>query len=299
MHDHVFPGRGQDHHERRTWMVIMLTASMMVIEIISGLIFGSMALLADGWHMASHAAALSITVAAYFFARRHARNPRFCFGTGKVGELAGFSSALLLAGIALIMAYESFRRFLAPVSISFDEAIAVAVIGLTVNLVSAWMLGEGRPHEHDDDRRGQADHNIRAAYVHVLADALTSILAIAALMAGRFQGWAWMDPAMGIVGAVVIARWSYNLLVDTGSILLDMNVHAGLDDRIRERLEDDSEGRIDDLHVWRLGPGHFAAIISLAVPEPRPPSWYKSRLDGLDELSHVTVEVNPKGAPRS
>lgn len=290
-HDHVYLSANQIANERRTWLVIGLTAFMMVLEIISGFIFGSMALLADGWHMASHAAALGITAIGYLFARRYASDKRFSFGIGKIGELAGYSSALLLAVIALLMAYESVQRLFSPVAIKFDEAIAVAVLGLIVNLVSAFILKE-RHAGHDHDHH-HIDYNIKAAYMHVLADALTSILAIVALTTGRFFGWIWMDPLMGIVGAIVIARWSYGLTRDTGSILLDMNMNTPLSTTIRRKIESDGDNRIIDLHLWRLGPGHFAAIISIHTRTPHPPSNYKKLLEDIEELRHITIEVNP------
>ena len=265
---------------------------MMVLEIASGLLFGSMALLADGWHMASHAAALGITALGYSLARRHASSPRFSFGTGKIGELAGYSSALLLAVIALLMGYESIKRLRSPVAISFDEAITVAVLGLLVNVVSAILLRE-RTNGHQHAGR-QRDHNLRAAYLHVLADTLTSVLAIVALTTGRFFGWVWMDPLMGIFGAVVIARWSYNLMKDTGRILLDMNINRDLCTNIRRLIEAEDGSNISDLHVWRLGPGHFGAIVSVVTNDPRPPSHYKKLLGDLEDLCHITVEINPE-----
>ena len=291
-HDHAFLGVDQLKNERRTWIVIGLTASMMVIEIACGLLFGSMALLADGWHMASHAAALGITALGYSFARRHANDPRYSFGTGKIGELAGYSSALLLAVIALLMAYESCKRLFSPVAISFDEAIAVAVVGLFVNIVSALILKEEH-HEGHTHSHHHSDHNIRAAYLHVLADALTSLLAIVALTTGRFLGWVWMDPLMGIVGAVVIARWSYRLMHDTALILLDMNTSTSLTHKVRSLIESDPNNRITDLHVWRVGPGYFATIVSVRTSRPQPPIYYKGLLKRLKQLCHVTIEINP------
>jgi cation diffusion facilitator family transporter len=277
-------------NERRTWLVIALTATMMVLEITAGFIFGSMALLADGWHMASHASALGITAVAYYFARRHATDKRFSFGTGKIGELAGYSSALLLALIALLMAYESVTRFFSPVEIRFDEAIAVAVLGLIVNLVSALILKE--KHGEHDHHHHHEDHNLKSAYLHVLADALTSVLAIVALTTGRFLGWVWMDPLMGIVGAIVISRWSYGLTRDTGSILLDMDINTALTEYIRDLLEADGENQIRDLHLWRLGSGHFAVIVSLSTRNAHSPDYYKDQLSEIKELRHITVEVN-------
>jgi cation diffusion facilitator family transporter len=290
-HEHVFLDDRHCLHERRTRLVIGLTASMMVVEIISGLLFGSMALLADGWHMASHAAALSLTALGYFMARRHASSPAFSFGTGKIGELAGYSSALVLVLIAVFMAYESVRRFFFPVSISFSQAIGVAAAGFLVNIISAFILREREDERHNGHLYG--DHNLKAAYLHVLADALTSVLAIVALTAGLFLGWAWMDPLMGIVGALVISKWSFSLLRDSGRILLDMNGQEALSDRIRRTIEAEPGVRVTDLHLWHVGPGRFAAIVSLATPSPHPPSYYKELLQNFQGLSHLTLEVNP------
>ncbi|MFC4173275.1 CDF family Co(II)/Ni(II) efflux transporter DmeF [Microvirga sp. GCM10011540] len=313
-HDHVFLGDDHERNERRTWFVIALTATMMVVEIVAGTVYGSMALVADGWHMSTHAAAMLISALAYFYARRHARNPRFTFGTGKLGDLAGFASAIILALIALLIGWESLLRLANPIPIDFGQAIAVAAIGLVVNLASAWLLKDdhhhhghhhahshhdhGHHHEHGHHHYGHShgggrDNNLRAAYLHVLADALTSVLAIVALLAGSAYGWLWLDPLMGIVGALVIARWSWGLIRDAGAILLDV-VPEGEDlpDEIREALEGEGD-RITDLHVWQVGPGHHAAIVSLATSAPKAPSAYKERLSHLHELSHVTVEVQP------
>lgn len=298
-HDHVFLGAAHESNEHRTRLVIALTATMMVAEIAAGTLFGSMALLADGWHMASHAGALSITVLGYYFARRYARDPRFSFGTWKIGELAGFSSALVLAVIALLMAYESMKRLYSPVDISFDEALVVAGLGLLVNLLSVYLLrgqshdlashNHGNSHDHHDGKF--TDNNLRAAYLHVLADALTSLLAITALLGGRFFGWTWMDPLMGIVGAVVIARWSYGLIRDTGGVLLDLQEPV-IEVEVRRAIESEADNRVDDLHLWRVGPRGFAAIVSLATHHPRPPAYYKSLLRARRDLAHITVEVN-------
>lgn len=290
-HDHVFLGAHQKEHERRTRLVIGLTAVMMILEIAAGIIFGSMALLADGWHMASHAAALGITALGYHLARRNVTNPKFSFGTGKIGDLAGFSSALLLAFIALLMIYQSVTRLYTPVVISFDEAITVAVLGLIVNLVSARLLKGGHSEHPDHHHR---DHNLRSAYLHVIADAVTSLLAILALSAGRFLGWVWMDPVMGIVGGLLIARWSFYLARDTARILLDMNIQTDLAEEIKRLVESEGDNQILDLHLWRVGPGHFAAIISLLSGDPHPPSYFKQRLNRFKELGHITVEINPK-----
>jgi cation diffusion facilitator family transporter len=244
--------------ERRTWQVIFITVSMMVIEIGAGYLFGSMALLADGWHMGTHAAALSITVFAYSYARRHADNPQYSFSTGKVGVLGGFASAVVLGVIALLMGGESIRRLFVPVSIQFNEAIAVAVIGLLVNLISAYLLhGTSYQHDHEHDHEHHHDHNLKAAYLHVLADALTSFLAIFALLTGKHFGWVWMDPLMGLVGAVVITRWSYGLLRDTSRILLDSEVDQETVEKVRSIIEADSDNLVADLHVWQNSPQHY------------------------------------------
>lgn len=319
-HDHVFLGDDHGRNERKVRLVIALTASMMVIEIVAGTIYGSMALVADGWHMSTHAAAMLISALAYLYARRHARNPQFSFGTGKLGDLAGFASAVILALIALLIGWESLLRLANPVPISFEQAIAVAAVGLAVNLASAWLLkddhshhGHGHHHHHandHDDRHhhdhgheahqhggtGARDNNLRAAYLHVLADALTSVLAIVALLLGRTNGWLWADPLMGVVGALVIARWSWGLIRDTGGILLDAVPHDDdVPGEIREAIEGNGD-RITDLHVWQVGPGHHAAIVSLVSPSPQPPSHYKGRLAHIHELSHITVEVERAGA---
>jgi len=294
-HDHHYLSDLTVRAERNTWRVIALTAAMMVIEIAAGSILGSMALLADGWHMASHASALGISAFAYAYARRHARNARYSFGTWKVGVLGGFSSALVLGVIAVLIAWESIGRLREPLAIGFDEAILVAVIGLVVNLVSAWMLDVPR-EDHDDQRHEHAhahhDHNLRAAYLHVVADALTSVFAIVALLAGKYLGWVWMDPVMGVVGAFVIARWSVGLLRDTARVLLDGDVEPELADRLRTCIERHADNRVVDLHLWRVGPQQLYGIISLVTHDPRPPAHYKGLLDELADLSHVTVEVN-------
>jgi cation diffusion facilitator family transporter len=377
-HEHVFLGEDHERNEKRVWLVIGLTAAMMVAEITAGSIYGSMALIADGWHMSTHAGAMLIAALAYGYARRQARNPQFTFGTGKLGDLAAFASAIVLALVALLIGWESFLRFTNPVEISFTQAIAVGVIGLAVNLVCAWLLKDdhahhghahghahghsqgvkahshaehdhphphkhdhghdhghdhphphahphdhghdhahrdhAHPHDHDhDDHHGHAhphphpheparaavgarDNNLKAAYLHVLADALTSVLAIVALVLGSFNGWLWADPLMGIVGALVIGRWSWGLIRASGNILLDrIPVDEELPGEIRDALETEGD-RITDLHVWQVGPGHHSAIVALTSPAPQPPSHYKARLAHLHELSHLTVEVEPAGA---
>jgi cation diffusion facilitator family transporter len=322
-HDHVFLGDKHDENERRTWFVVALTVVMMLAEITAGSFFGSMALFADGWHMGTHAAALGIAGAAYLFARRQARNSTFAFGTGKFGDLAAFSSAIILGMIAVQIAYESALRLVSPVPIAYGEAIAVASLGLCVNLLSAYLLrgshdhhhghGHGHAHDHDDDDHDHHDHddhhhhdyydqdhhhhahraqdnNFRAAYIHVLADAATSILAIAALTVAMYSGWVWADPAVGIVGSIVIASWAYTLIRDAGGVLLDVNYDQKLGRIIRARLEA-GDDRVTDLHLWQIGPGHCAAVISLISDKPRMPAAYKERLRDLKGLSHVTIEV--------
>lgn len=300
-HEHVFLGNDHERNERRTWLVIAITATMMVIEIVAGSVYGSMALVADGWHMSTHAAAMLIAALAYRFARKNARNPRFTFGTGKLGELAGFASAVVLALIALLIGWESLLRLYSPVAIDFPQAIMIAVIGLGVNLLCAWLLRDDHAHHHHghahhhghshDEHASAKDNNLRAAYLHVLADALTSVLAIAALVLGSLYGWNWMDPTMGVIGGLVIARWSWSLIRDTGSVLLDyLPAGEDLPDEIRRAIETDAD-KITDLHVWQLGPGHHAAIVSIRSTEPQPVDAYKAKLAGVHELSHATVEV--------
>jgi cation diffusion facilitator family transporter len=299
-----------DHHSRntrRTAIVLALTVVAMVGEIAAGTIFGSMALLADGWHMMSHAAALGIAVFAYAYARRHADNSLYTFGTGKMGDLAAFSSALLLVVIAALMAYESVLRLITPVDIAYAEAILVAVLGLAVNLVSAWLLRDdhahahepGHGHQHDGHEHAHAatahahhrDHNISAAYVHVLTDALTSVLAIVALGAGLFWGVKWLDAAIGIVGAAIIVHWAWGLIKSAGGVLLDAAPSEATTRAVRAALEAEADNRIADLHVWRVGPGHLAAVVTVVTHHPRTPAHYRALLADIPCLSHVTVEV--------
>jgi cation diffusion facilitator family transporter len=292
-HDHDFLGERHSRNERRTWIVVALTAAMMIGEIVAGSVFGSMALLADGWHMATHAAALGIAGLAYLFARQHTRNSRFAFGTGKFGDLAAFSSAIILAIIAVQIAYESAVRLVSPVPIAYGEAIFVAALGLCVNLVSAWLLRDDHHdhhHGHDHSHAHHHDNNLRAAYIHVVADAATSILAILALVVAMYSQWVWADPAVGIVGSVVIASWAYGLIRASGAVLLDVSADQKLETVIRDRLEMEGD-KVTDLHLWQVGPGHRAAVISLVSDHPLPPATYKKRLRGLRGLSHVTVEV--------
>jgi cation diffusion facilitator family transporter len=292
-HDHLFLGSQHNRYERRTWLVVVLTTAMMVGEIAVGWFSGSMALLADGWHMATHAAALGIAALAYLLARRQAGNSRFTFGTGKFGDLAAFSSAIILATIAIQIAYESVVRLMHPVPIAYGEAIAVAILGLVVNLASAWLLRDDhddRGHSHAHGHHHHHDNNLRAAYVHVLADAATSILAILALAVAMLSKWVWADPAVGVVGGLVIASWAFSLIRTSGAVLLDVNADENLGNVIRERIETKGD-RVTDLHLWQVGPGHRAAVISVISDNPLRPATYKRRLGGLRGLSHVTIEV--------
>jgi cation diffusion facilitator family transporter len=405
-HAHIFLGAGHEKNERKTWGVIALCSAMMVVEIVGGSMFGSLALVADGLHMSTHAGAMLIAALAYTYARKHANDPRFVFGTGKLGDLAGFTSAIILAMIALLIGYEAVARFMSPVAIHFSEAIPIAVVGLIVNIVSAWLLSgddhhghsHGHAHGHDahDDNEGvqtietaagrlsisifedgvppvfriepdtaaaasamqhvivttirpngsrQAftfarkstflestsqipephaftavlklpdgehsvafeehahghdsedhgvdarDHNMRAAYIHVIADAAVSVLAIIGLLLAKLFGWLWMDPLAGMVGALVIANWSYGLVRDTGSILMDMRPSEKMLGKVRATVEMAGD-KLIDLHVWRLGPGHFGAVISVVTDEPQHgPAFYHAALRQLKGLSHITVEV--------
>lgn len=289
-HSHRFSGEHDVMAERRTKIVMALTLVTMAVEIIAGMIFNSMALLADGWHMATHAGAFGIAVFAYSFARRHMDNPRFAFGTGKVGSLAGFASAIMLGIVAALMVWESIARLRSAQEIAFDEALLVAILGLAVNLASAVLLRE-RDHHAQHDHGGRHDHNLRAAYAHVLADALTSILAIAALLFGKYLGWWWMDSVMGCVGAAVILRWSWVLLQQTGAVLLDHDGNENIRSAVVAALESDVGNQVADLHVWRVGPGHWAAALSIVAPHPRELEHYKRLLSAIEGLSHVTVEV--------
>jgi len=319
-HSHVFLGEGHETNERRTWAVIALCSLMMVAEIVGGLLFGSIALVADGLHMSTHASALLLAALAYRYARRHAEDERFSFGTGKLGDLAGFTSAVVLALIALLIAYEAGTRFIWPVPIHFNEAIPIAALGLVVNVASVLLLsgghahdpshagpiGHGHHHAHDHAHPGEThehahphdhahgparrDNNMRAAIVHVLADAAVSVLVIIGLSLGRWLGLVWMDPLAGLVGAFVILTWSYTLIRDTGAILLDMNPDRGMAERMRATIEADGD-RLTDLHLWRLGPGHLGAIVSVTTHRERGADYYQSLLRRFRALSHVTVQV--------
>ncbi|WP_299485855.1 CDF family Co(II)/Ni(II) efflux transporter DmeF [Acaryochloris sp. IP29b_bin.137] len=295
-HSHNF-SVNQNQAEKNTKIVMLITAATMIAEITAGTILGSMALLADGWHMATHVAAFGITVFAYRYARQHATDARYTFGTGKVSVLGGFASAVALAVVAFVMAFESVGRFFQPQTIQFNEAIGVAILGLVVNLVSAWLLHDDHGHSHDHHgshgHHHHADHNLRAAYVHVLADALTSVLAIIALFAGKFLGWIWLDAAMGIVGAGVITKWASDLVSETGSILLDGGIDKHIKQDILNAIEDDADNRVVDLHVWRVSQKHLSATVSLVTHYPQAPEYYKSLLSQIPSLAHVLIEVNP------
>lgn len=293
-HSHDF-SINNEKGERRTLYVLILTAITMVIEIIAGSIYGSMALLADGWHMGTHVAAFMITIFAYRYARKHATNPAYAFGTGKVSVLGGFASAIALAVVALVMLIESMQRIIDPQNIQFNEAIAVACLGLFINIISAFLLKDDHHHHHDhDDEHGHHhhDHNLKAAYMHVLADALTSLLAIVALLSGKYFGWHWLDPVMGIVGAIIITRWSYGLIKQTSPILLDGSIEQSYQSKIKETIENDSDNLIADIHIWKVGANHYAAIISLVTQFPKHTQYYKKLLCDFHKLSHITIEVN-------
>jgi cation diffusion facilitator family transporter len=318
-HTHDFATADQQDAERRTRWVVGLTLAAMCVELVAGWVTGSMALLADGWHMGSHAAALGIAAYAYAFARQRGADRRFTFGTGKVSSLAGYSSALLLAAGALWMMIESLSRLIDPVEIRYEEAMIVAAFGLAVNLLSAWLLGHsghghhhhGHHHSHEQDhphdrndahdhhgdghRHGLADiqdHNLKAAYLHVIADALTSVLALVALAMGMLYGWAFMDPLMGIVGAVLVGRWAWGLARESAQVLLDAGDHGAIEHEIRTRIEADADNQIADLHVWRIAPAGRACILSLVTHHPRPVEHYRGLLSGITGLLHITVEVN-------
>lgn len=307
-HSHSF---GQDQKrpgESRTLIVIAITFAMMVVEITAGIAYGSMALLADGLHMGSHAVALGINFFAYVYARRHAHNERYSFGTGKVNTLGGYTGAILLALFAAMMAWESVLRLISPVSIAFNQAIFVAVLGLIVNGASVFILGVDHHHDHDHDHHHghdhshhnhddhhddhHHDHNLKSAYLHVLADALTSLLAIFALLIGKYLGWIWMDPIMGIVGAILVARWSWGLLKSTSAILLDEQVSDEQQEVIRQTIEEEAGNRVVDLHLWTVGPNVQAASLTVVSTVPKSPEHYKKQLRHVTDVDHVTVEVH-------
>ena len=284
--------------EKRTRIVIAITGAMMVVEITAGLLSHSMALLADGWHMSTHVTAFLITAIAYYFTRRHATDAAYSFGTAKMGVLGGFASAVVLSVVAFLMAGESVHRLFVPLSIHFNEAIGIACVALAVNLVCAFLLKDDHHHSH---HHGDSDHhhghshghdlNLRAAYLHVLADAFTTVLAIAALTSGKFLGWTWLDPVVGIVGSGVVFSWAYGLLRDTSGILLDRTpASSDLPDEIRKAIEADGDSVVTDLHVWQVGTGKFAAIIAIVAHEPKPPDEYRALLRH-EGLVHITIEA--------
>lgn len=305
-HNHAFDA-GNPTGERRTWIVVAITAVTMVAEIVAGWLTGSMALLADGWHMATHVVALSISGIAYFLARRWAGDQRFAFGTWKIEVLGAFTSALLLGVVALAMVAESTMRLIRPEEIRFAPALVVATIGLVVNVVCALVLVGGHSHgghhghdhhDHGHDHHGHDDHghghdiNLKSAYVHVVTDALTSVLAIAALAGGLWLGWNWLDPAMGLVGAAVIAWWSKGLLADSARVLLDREMDSPVVGQIRSAIQSDGDAEIADLHVWRVGRASHAAVITVVAKSPLSPAAYRERVAGIPSLAHVSVEVN-------
>ncbi len=295
-HFHIEDRKG----EKNTWWVILLTLGTMVVEIVAGFIFGSMALLADGWHMGTHVIALGITAFTYRYARHHADDPHYSFGTGKVGSLGGYTSAIALGLAAVYMVVESIERLLSPRPIRFNEAILVACLGLAVNLVSAFLLEGGQKHEEPVNSQKQNnrntnhshDHALRGAYLHVLADAVTSIAAIIALLVGKYLGWVWMDPLMGIAGSLLIGFWSIGLLQQTSGVLLDKDINPDLAPRIKAAIEKDSDNRVADIHVWRVGTDKLALILSIVTDYPKTADYYKELLKDFEELAHVSVEIN-------
>lgn len=296
IHSHQFD-EGNPVAERKTRFAVILTLAMMVAEIIGGYYYGSMALLADGWHMSTHALALGLSVGAYVLARRYAQDGRFAFGTWKIEVLAGYTSALFLVAVALLMFYQSIERLIAPVMIHYNEAIFVAVLGLVINLITAWLLGDNHHHDHGhqhgDHHHHDHDLNLRSAYLHVLADAATSVLAIIALIAGMLWGAVWLDPVMGIVGGVLVSVWAVGLLRDTGRVLLDAHMDDPVVEEVREVIAHvDPKAHITDLHVWRVGKGKYSVILSLQSNTEMSPNDFRDALSIHEELVHVTVEIN-------
>ena len=295
IHTHIFDD-GNPLAEKNTKIAVALTAFMMVAEIFGGWIYNSMALLADGWHMGTHALALGLAVAAYGAARRYAGDERFAFGTWKIEVLGGYTSAIFLVAVAGIMFYESLQRLISPTPIHYDQAIIIAIVGLVVNLICAWLLKDDHSHHHDHHHHGHDHHhdlNLRAAYMHVLADAATSVLAIIALFSGKIWGAAWLDPVMGIVGSVLVALWAYGLIRQTGKILLDAHMDDPVVAEIREVIEESPiKATISDLHVWHVGKGKYSVIVALLCDEDVEPEYFKKQLSIHEELVHITVEIN-------
>lgn len=298
-HDFALPDQSG---EKKVKYVILITAIMMIAEVASGIAFGSMALLADGWHMGTHVLALGVAFFAYAYARKHAKDPAYVFGTGKISVLGGFASAVMLGFAAILICFESVERFFAPEQIRFNEAITVAVIGLIVNLISAVILHEHHEHSHGDESKHEGheheehshtnhDHNLRAAYFHVAADAITSLTAIFALTAGKYIGWSWLDPLMGAVGSIVILKWAYGLIITTSEILMDRNTNQGLIDEIQKIVTADGETKILDFHMWKINSSEYAAMMSISSRKMGP-AHFKSMLGHFKEIAHVTVEVN-------
>lgn len=316
VHQHNFTSVNAQN-ERRTWYVLVITIITMVIEVTAGTIYGSMALLADGWHMGTHAAAFCITLFTYHYARKHANSDRFSFGVGKVGVLGGYTSAIGLGIVALIMLVESIHRLLSPVDIQFNQSIMVAIIGLVVNVASMFILGhehhhhghdhhdhdhahahahahhedDGHTHDHDHSHHGHSDHNLKAAYFHVLADALTSVLAIGALLVGKYLGWYWLDPVMGIVGAVVITKWALGLMKQTSPILLDESIDKHYQADIINALENE-QTKVTDIHIWRISADHYSAAIAICTTSDTNAETFKQSLSKFGKLNHLTIEVN-------
>lgn len=292
-HDHNFVVINK-RAEMRTFIVLVLTFFTMILEVSAGMYWQSMALLADGWHMATHVAAFMITIFAYRYSRKHADDQTYSFSTGKVGVLGAFASSVALVVIALMMMIESGERLINPRVIHFNEAMGIAGFGLFINVLCALLLKDQHKKGHDDHQHhghSHHDHNLKAAYLHVIADALTSVLAIIALSLGKYYGWIWLDPIMGIIGALIITRWSYSLVKETSPILLDESIDSNLSKAITEKIESDADNRIADLHIWRIAPNHFAVILSIVTHYPQPPEHYKGLLKNFHKLSHITVEV--------
>lgn len=300
-HSHRFDS-GNPLAEKNTLRVVVLTSVMMIAEIIAGWWFNSMALLADGWHMSSHALALGLSLLAYASARKFAHDPRFAFGTWKIEVLAGYTSAILLMGVAILMLYQSVARLIEPLPIQFDQAIVVATLGLIVNFICAWLLKEGHHHAHPEHGHHAPSHdhhhdlNLRSAYLHVIADAATSGLAIVALLGGKYWGANWLDPTMGIIGALLVAAWAFGLLRDTGRVLLDAEMNAPVVAEIHDVIKDSPiAAEICDLHVWRVGKGKYACVLSLATENNEVlPDYFRERLQVHEELAHITVEINKR-----
>jgi cation diffusion facilitator family transporter len=303
-HSHRFD-EGNPLAEKSTLRVAILTAVMMVVEIAGGWYYNSMALLADGWHMSSHTVALGLSVFAYAYARKYAHDPRFSFGTWKIEVLGGYTSAIFLVMVAGLMVFQSIERLISPSPIHYDQAIAIAIVGLLVNLASAWLLKDGHAHnhvhdhdhhyghEHGHDHHGHHDLNLRSAYMHVLADAATSVLAIIALFGGKLWGASWLDPVMGLVGAALVSVWAYGLLRDTGRVLLDAEMSAPVVEEIREVIAASPlRAEIADLHVWRVGKGKYACILSLVTDNDVSPVYFKEQLSIHEELVHISIEIN-------